>query len=148
MKQFLGVAILFILFNSKVSGQILNPVHWSYGVKKINKTEAFLYLKADIDKGWHIYSQSVKDGGPAHTSFVFTKSTSYSIVGRVTEPAPIIKYEAVFKMNVGYFEGSTLFQQKIKLNKANSTVSGVLTYQACNDRHCIPPTDVNFSVSL
>jgi len=52
-------------------------------------------------------------------------------------------------MNVSYFEKSVTFQQKIKLKSANaSVVKGKLEYMTCNDKKCLPPDDIDFSIPL
>ena len=59
--------VLFTAFGALA--QLDNHVTWSYAAKKINKTEAMVYLKATIDGDWHIYSQNIKPGGPNKTIF-------------------------------------------------------------------------------
>jgi len=115
----------------------------------VSNTEAVVFLRATIQEGWHIYSQNVKDGGPIKTSFTFTPSKEYSLVGKPAEPAAISKYESAFNMNVSYFEKSVTFQQKVKLKSANvSVVKGKLEYMTCNDKKCLPPEDIDFSIPL
>jgi len=129
--------------------QIESPVKWAYAAKKISSTEAVVFLKATIQDGWHIYSLNVKDGGPIKTSFTFAPSKEYSLEGAATEPTPVTKFEKAFNMNVSYFEKSVIFQQKIKLKSANvSLVKGKLEYMTCNDKKCLPPEDLDFSVPL
>jgi thiol:disulfide interchange protein DsbD len=148
MKKLLILVTLMVI-GIGAYAQIESPVKWSYAAKKLNNTEAVVFLKATIQDGWHIYSQNVKDGGPIKTSFTFLPSKEYSLVGKTAEPAPTSKYEDAFKMNVSYFEKSVIFQQKIKLKSPNaSVVKGKLEYMTCNDRKCLPPEDVDFSVPL
>ncbi len=129
--------------------QIEAPVRWSYAAKKTSATETTVYLKATIQKDWHIYSQNVKEGGPVKTSFSFTPSKAYAPVGKTTEPKPISKYEDVFKMNVGYFEKEVVFSQKIKLKSPKaSAVTGKLEFMVCNNVKCLPPDEVEFSIPL
>lgn len=128
--------------------QIENPVKWSYAAKKVSKTEAVLYLKATIEDKWHIYSQNVKDGGPVKTTFTFSPSKDFSLIGKTIEPKAIVKYEDTFKMNVSYFEKSVIFQQKVKLNKAATTVKGKVEFMVCNDRQCLPPEEIEFSIPV
>lgn len=143
---FLFAVALF--FSMTASSQILKPVKWSYAAKKTSKTEATLYLKASIEEGWHLYSQSIPDGGPVKTSFKFTPAKTYKLVGKTTEPKPIVKFEKAFDMNVGYFENSVIFQQKIKLTGANATVKGTLEFMVCDDSQCLPPETVEFSIPV
>lgn len=128
--------------------QIEKPVTWSYAAKKTGKDEATVYLKATIDKTWHMYSQNVKDGGPVKTTFTFSPSKEYSPIGKTAEPKAIIKYEPVFKMNVSYFENQVVFQQKVKLTKGTANVKGKIEFMVCNDKQCLPPDEVDFSVPI
>ncbi|MBB5397394.1 protein-disulfide reductase DsbD N-terminal domain-containing protein [Mucilaginibacter sp. AK015] len=146
-KVFLAVVALMITFGAKA--QIESHVRWSYAAKKTSATEAVVLIKATMDEGWHIYSQNVKEGGPVKTSFTFAPSKDYALVGKPVEPKPITRYEKVFGMNVGFFENSVIFQQKIKLKSAKATtVKGKLEFMTCNDSKCLPPDEVEFSVPL
>jgi hypothetical protein len=129
-KVFFAVVAILMAFGAKA--QIENPVRWSYAAKKVSATEAV-----------------VKDGGPVKTSFTFSPSKEYTPVGKTTEPAPISKFEKVFGMNVGYFENSVVFQQKVKLKSAKAAaVKGKLEYMVCNNSKCLPPEEVEFSIPL
>lgn len=148
MKKIL-LLITILAIATGAFAQIEKPVKWSYAAKRINSTEAVVFLRATIDPGWHIYSQNVKDGGPIKTSFTFTPSKEYALIGKTAEPTPLTKFEDAFKMNVSYFEKTVTFQQKIKLKSANATsVKGQLEYMTCNDKKCLPPEDVDFDIAL
>jgi len=147
MKKYL-IILLFVFFASFSEAQIVKPVNWSFGVKKISATEAVIMLKATIDNGWHIYSQNVRDGGPVKTAFTFKSSPDYSLAGRTIEPKPITRWEETFHMDVSFFENSVIFQQKVRLKKGQATVNGTLEYMTCNDRQCLPPEDIDFSVAV
>lgn len=148
MKKLLVLATALVI-SAGAFAQIEAPVKWSYAAKKLNGTEAVVFLKATMQKGWHIYSLNVKDGGPIKTSFTFLPSKEYSLIGRISEPTPVTKYEKAFSMNVSYFENSVVFQQKIHLKSTKaSVVKGKLEYMTCNDMKCLPPEDLDFSIAL
>jgi thiol:disulfide interchange protein DsbD len=148
MKRIL-LLIAVLMIGTAAIAQIEKPVRWSYAAKKINNKEAVVFLRATIQPGWHIYSQNVKDGGPIKTSFTFTPSKEYAVVGKTSEPSPISKYEEAFKMDVTYFENTVTFQQKVKLNSPNAkAVKGQLEFMTCNDHKCLPPEDVDFTIPL
>ena len=147
MKKILFIAVA-ILLSTQLHAQILTPVKWSYGFKKTGKVEAVIFIKATIDEGWHLYSQTVKDGGPVKTTFSFPASKAYTLVGKMQEPTPITRYEKVFSMNVSFFEKSVIFQQKVRLKTGQATVKGTLEYMTCNDKQCLPPETVEFSVAV
>src|ERR1700709_2570938 len=148
MKKIL-LLLSVLLIGTSAFAQIEKPVKWSYAAKRLKDNEVVIFLRATIQDSWHIYSQNVKDGGPIKTSFTFTPSKEYALVGKTSEPAAITKYEKVFSMDVSYFEKSVTFQQKIKLKSPNAAVvKGKLEYMTCNDKKCLPPDDLDFSVPL
>ncbi|MBB6129309.1 protein-disulfide reductase DsbD domain-containing protein [Mucilaginibacter lappiensis] len=148
MKKVLLVIVALVMCAGAYA-QIETPVRWSYAAKKLNDKEAIVFLKATIQPSWHIYSLNVKDGGPIKTSFEFTSSKLYVPIGKTSEPTPVTKYEKAFSMNVSYFEKEVVFQQKISLKSASATsVTGKLTYMTCNDKKCLPPEDVDFTIPL
>ena len=145
----LGLLVAALIITIGAFAQIEAPVKWSYAAKRISPTEAVVLLKATIQPGWHIYSQNVKAGGPIKTSFIFTPSKDFTLVGKAVEPKPATKFEKAFKMNVSYFENAVVFQQKIKLKSAKaSAVKGKLEFMTCNDQKCLPPDEVEFSIPL
>ena len=148
MKKFIITTLVLSFMALATRAQILTPVHWSYGAKKLNNNEAVIFIKATIDDGWHVYSQYVKDGGPIKTTFTFPASPEYTLVGKTIEPTPITRNEKVFKMDVSFFEHEVIFQQKIKLKAGQATVKGTLEYMTCNDHQCLPPDDIDFSVPV
>lgn len=142
------LVIAALLINLTVYAQIEKPVTWSYAAKKTSATEAVIYLKANIENGWHLYSQTVKDGGPVKTSFTWPPSTTYTLVGKTIEPKPITKFESTFKMDVSYFENTVLFQQRIKFKAGKPVVKGKVEFMVCNDKQCLPPEEVEFSIPV
>ncbi len=147
MKAILAI-MTGLLLSLTASSQILKPVKWSYAAKKTSAKEAVVYLKATIEEGWHLYSQTVPEGGPVKTTITFSPDKSFSLVGKTVEPKPITKHEAVFNMDVSYFESSVIFQQKVKLTGAGATVKGTIEFMVCNDSQCLPPETIDFSVPV
>jgi DsbC/DsbD-like thiol-disulfide interchange protein len=146
-KLTLLIAVLFFAISGAVA-QIHDPVKFTVASKKLNSKEAVIFIKATIQDGWHIYSQNIAENVPNPTVFTFTPSKDYTLNGKTAEPKPAMKYEEVFKMNVGYFKKEVIFQQKVKLNKGTTTVKGNVEYQACDKTQCLPPTDYAFSVVI
>lgn len=143
----LAIACLLVA-SAGAFAQILEPVKWQFGAKKINDSEAVIFMKATIDNGWHIYSQHVEEGGPIKTSFTFNATNDYTLVGKPAEPKPKTKHEEVFGMDVSYFDKEVVFQQKVKLNKGATTVKGSVEFMACDATQCLPPDEVEFTVAI
>ena len=130
-------------------GQMYDPVQWSFSSESLGNNEYNVIFKADIEAGWHVYSQNIADGGPVPTSFIFTESSDYERVGVVTESESIVLNDPVFDMELRFFEKEAIFIQKVKvLGKEPVTVKGELEYMVCNDGQCLPPTPVEFDVTL
>lgn len=130
------------------SSQIVNPVKWSFSQNKVSATEFELVLSAKIDKGWHLYSTDLPDGGPIKTSFYFETLKNAEIVGEVAASKKSIEmFDKSFEMNLRYFEDEVSFTQKVKVTGAGK-VAGYLEYMSCNDETCTPPMDEEFSFEL
>jgi len=128
------------LIGTTVEAQILDPVKWTYWTEKINDTEYYLVFKAKIDKGFHLYSQHVGDGGPLPTEFIFEKPIGYVVVEKALEiPKPKKEYEEAFMMDVLYFEKAQTFKQKINITgDLPLEITGEVAYMVCNDETCVP----------
>lgn len=129
-----------------VLAQMQDPIKFKTEWKKISDTEAEIFFNASIEKGWHLYSTELGDGGPISTSFNVDKIEGAEIIGKLTpQGTEIDKMDPIFQMKVRYFEGTAKFIQKVKLTDSKYTIAGYLEYGACNDENCLPPTSVDFS---
>jgi len=146
-KTSLLLAVVLFAVTGAVA-QVLDPVKWQVASKKLNDREAGVFVKAVIRDGWHIYGMNVPDGGPISTSFTFAPSKDFDLNGKVAAPAPKSKYEEVFKMNVPFYAKEVTFQQKVKLNKGQTTVKGAVEFMACDKERCLPPDEYAFSVAI
>ncbi|MDM1047703.1 protein-disulfide reductase DsbD domain-containing protein [Sphingobacterium hotanense] len=140
--------LLLTFITNALNAQILKPVKWTFASKKLNDKEAVIFMKATIDKGWHLYAQNMSEGGPIPTKFTFTPSKTHSISGKTIEPKSKSSYEKVFSMNVSYFDNEVVFQQRIKLNGVNTIVKGTVEFMACDNIQCTPPTEVDFAIQI
>ncbi len=128
--------------------QIQEPVTFSQQQKKISETEAEIIFTGKIDKGWHVYSTDLGDGGPIEAVLEVEHITGAELDGKLLPQGnEISDYDKLFEMQVRWFENEAQFVQRLKLTGGPWRVEGYLTYGACNDQNCLPPTDVNFSFS-
>jgi len=141
-RTFRNLAILTILFIASVvsvNAQMLEPVKWSFKTKVTGANTAELQFIASMDKGWHLYSQHLAEGGPLPTEFKIDKTTGIELVEAVSEPKPEEIFDKMFSMKVQFFNIGVTFTQKIKiLTDKPVTVKGALSFQTCNDESCIP----------
>ncbi len=151
MKKFMLVlAAFFALMMPFVTvAQIYDPVQWSFSTESLGNNEYNVIFKADIEAGWHVYSQNIADGGPIPTAFYFAEATDYERVGELAESDAIVLQDPVFDMELRFFEKEAIFTQKVKvLGKEPVSVKGELEYMVCNDGQCLPPTVVEFDINL
>ena len=149
IKKSVLIAIIFTFVSSAGLCQILTPVKWQFGSKKVNDKEAVIFVKATMDKGWHIYSLNVPEGGPIKTAIDFKPDGAYSLIGKTLEPRAKTKYERVFDMDVPYFDNEVVFQQKVALNKQGEVkVKGVVAFSVCDAERCLPEDEVEFVVTV
>lgn len=124
-------------------------VQWTYTAKKISAKVYEIHMTAKIGPGWHLYSQTAGDG-PVSTSFEFTPNPLLTASGKVKEVGSMKKiFEPAFKSEVHYYQNSVDFVQTVQLKSAVKTsLAGKVEFMVCNDKECLPPTDVPFSVSI
>ncbi len=147
MKKVVFVLSLVLAILS-AKAQIENPVHWKFGFQKSGEKEGYITATANIDKGWHVYSQFIEEGGPIPTSFKFSPSGDYSLIGKITEsPKPVTAFDPNFNMKIAWHEKQVVFKQKVSIKKAG-TVKGSVEFMVCNDRQCLPPTEEEFTVKI
>lgn len=115
---------------------------------KYNVKTSEIEITANLLDGWHIYSQHIgSDLGPVPTAFSFEKNNSLSLIGNVNEPKAIHQYDPTFETSVDYFENEVTFKQKINTIQTTN-LNGVITYMACNEIRCIPPSDKKFTIKI
>lgn len=150
MRKTLLFLFVLVIFPMIGLPQILEPVKWSFNVEQTSPGEATLILTARIDKKWHLYSQDIPPNGPIPTTFKFNKSPDYKLIGKVTEPKPIEEIDPLFEnMLLKFFTGKAVFKQKIKvLSQKDFVVTGTLEFMCCDDKQCIPPTEVEYSFNI
>ncbi len=141
---------LLILITSLTGySQILEPVKWTTSIEKISASEFLLIAEASIEKGWHLYSQNVPEDGPIPTTFTFDDSNNnFEIIGNTSEGKGHTIDDPVFNMQIKFFENKAVFNQKIKILENSSTISGFVEFMVCDDKRCLPPTEVNFTFKL
>ncbi len=146
-KSLLSVA--FITFFCAAQAQIENPVKWTYAAKKIKGDIYELHMTAVLEGKWHIYSQNAGDG-PQGTSFEFNKNPLIKTDGNVKEVGKLEKeYDPNFKSTLKFYSGKVDFVQKIKLKTPIATMAkGKILYMVCNDKKCLPPRDIYFTVKI
>ena len=144
--------ILFFITFSFINGskaQISNPVKWSFSALKVSDKTYEIHAKANLDPKWHIYSQNAGEG-PQPTSFQFVKNPLLRLEGKIKEFGELLEsFDPNFNSKLRFYAGSVDFVQTVKIKSTASTIlKGTVTYMVCDDKKCLPPQDVPFSVKI
>ena len=141
-------SILLLLFAVVIQAQIQEPVKFKSELKTLQAGEAEVVFTGTIDKGWHVYSTDLGDGGPISATFNVESISGAELVGKLKPVGKeVAAFDKLFEMKVRYFENTAQFVQKLKLTGGEYKVEGFLEYGACNDENCLPPTQVPFKFS-
>lgn len=144
-------SLLLVGLSTIVFAQMPSPVSWAFSSKKISDKLYELRLIATIQPGWHLYSQDQpKDAIAQPTSFAFNTHPLIKFDGKVKEKGKMEKYkDKELGVSANQYSDKVEFVQVVKLKGAVKTnVSGKLEFQTCDDKKCLPPKTVNFSIPL
>ena len=144
-KRFL-LSILGLLLCFGLPAQILEPVKWKVSLQGEGQEREIIF-HAFIEEGWHLYATDIPSGGPIPTTFSFDELSNVSLKGKVTPTQrPHEEYSSLFDMTLGWYNSKIDFKQTLLLEDSdNFKITGYITYQACNDVTCLPPTKYEFS---
>ena len=136
----MGAMLLMVL---TAMAQMEDPVKFTAEIKTGKTAEAEIVFSGRIESGWHIYSTDLGSNGPTEASFHVNKADGIELVGKLM-PRGNEKshFDAMFGMNVRYFEGTAQFVQKIRFTKPTYTIDAYLEYGVCSDENCLPPGEV------
>ena len=139
-----------LMITTIVSAQSAKQVKWTYTAKKIADKTYEVHMTATMNGNWHIYAQNVGVEGPFPTAFTFTKNPLLSFDGKPKEVGKIIKKkEEVWGGVVNYYEKTVNFIQIVKVKgNVKTNIAGKVEFMVCDDHQCLPPSEVDFNVSI
>ena len=146
----LYISIVLLLPGMTVFAQ-LNPISWTFSAKKITDKSYEIHMKATIQSGWHLYSQTQPEDAIAiPTGFTLNNNPLLLLDGKIRELGKIEKFhDARLKVSANQYSTMVDFVQLVKLKaKVKTNITGSVEYQTCDDKKCLPPKTVNFSVAI
>ncbi len=112
-------------------------------VEKNKKFDAT--INAVIEDGWKVYSLTQAPGGPVALVISVPADQKFRTAGPPAGPLPHRSFDPNFNFDTEYYESKASFAVPVRL-AADATgavkLRIALTYQTCNQRLCLPPTDV------
>ena len=145
LKLLLTLAVT-LAFATRVSAQFDTRVKTSVTQKPVNgKADLVdLVFSFTIDQGWHVYGPD-NSGGPTPMAIKFENIEGAQPEGALRlSPAPQRIMDPIFGCEVTFVERQATATQRLKLKGGDWKAIGYLTYGACNDVNCMPPTTVEF----
>ena len=138
------LAFFFLKCTSLLFAQ--NHVTWSFTYDNMNSN---IVINGTIDEGWHLYSQKTPaNSGPIPVTVIINKKNGLKLIGKCEEKIePHEIFDVNFDSKVYLFEHSYLAYQKIKIKNTNQIIGNV-QYMVCNDRQCLPPIEVPFTLII
>jgi len=149
MKKFILFAGIIAL--ASTADAQLNPVSWAFTTKKIADKTYEVHMKAIIQPGWHLYSQKQPDDAIAiPTGFTINNNPLLKLDGKINEVGKLERFhDAKLDISAYQYSNTVDFVQVVKLKaKARTNLTGSVEYQTCDDKKCLPPKTVNFSIAI
>lgn len=146
-RMFILIGFIF----STWSLQAQFPVSWSFSSKKISEKTFELHLTANIQSGWHLYSQDQPDDAIAiPTDIKINNNPLLKLDGKVKEVGNMEKYkDKILGVSAHQYSNKVDFVQLLKIkSNAQTNVSGTVQFQTCDDKKCLPPKTVTFNIAL
>jgi hypothetical protein len=147
----LVLSLILVCTSFAIWAQTANPVSWTFTSKKISENVYEVQMVANIQNGWHLYSQSQpKDAIAIPTSFSFNKNPLVELDGKVKETGKLEKFtDNELGVSANQYSKLVVFSQRVKLKgKAKTAVTGKVEFQTCDDKKCLPPKTINFTVNI
>ena len=139
---------LVLLFTTYSFAQ--DEMRWSFSLEDRGNGEVELVADVMIKQGWYVYDTRIPDGGPTPTQISFDELTGAETVGafQAAGKEAKVKFDEIFGMQIGTFQESARFVQRLRVTDKNSfVIAGDVRAQACDDQSCTPPLPNDFAFS-
>lgn len=149
MKKILFLLLLgvFQIF----SAQVEKKVKLQYTLNPLGNDTYEAVVTANIENGWHVYSNSIDPSSGAIATELKINSKNIQLIGKVQETGKKeTDFSEAFQADLTYLSGKAVFKQKFKIKDPNkgANVTAEFTYQTCNDRVCLAPETIEFEKNI
>ena len=147
MKQFLIIISFLSVFYSKAQTPD-DPILLTTEFQKVSETEYDIVFKAQLFKGWYLYSQYNPDGASLSLEIsILEGENGYELIGKAREESPFKKYSDVWEKEEIVFKESAKITQRIQLTNKKITQIKLNFFGQICETACIN-VDENFTISL
>jgi len=153
MKTFLSfICCLFFVggLTAQTNNAAPKAVDWTYNTGPATANSYLLSFKANIAKGWKLFSSSMKDEEPnTRIKFDSASLALISITGtRETGDLKSSKEPLLGDLLIHYFEGNAGIVITLQPRQTNKDIKGVISYMAIMGDSVIGPEEIPFRFSF
>jgi thiol:disulfide interchange protein DsbD len=146
------IIYLLVVITGAISANAqLNPVTWTFTSKKIAEKTYEIHLTATMQSGWHLFSQVQPEDAVANpTEFKINSNPLVTLNGKIKEIGNMEKFhDAKLDISANQYAKKVDFVQLVKLkNQVKTSITGSVEYQTCDDKKCLPPKTITFSIAV
>lgn len=140
--------ILSIFCLGDVQAQIQKPVKWKVYSKRVAENMFDIYINAEIQKPWHIYSRNSDNQITYPTNIVFLNNPLLSLIDHIKELGNLEK-KIEDGATITYYHDNVSYVQRVKVkSKIKINITGSIEFMACNRNFCLPPDSHTFNITL
>jgi thiol:disulfide interchange protein DsbD len=139
--------IVILLLALTSFGQDQDHVKWEFKATTLENGQIEFSVNANLEKGWHLYSQFVGDVGPIPTEIIILNSEQFNLEGKFEEVGAVSEYDKTWETDILFFADKAKFIGKLNKIGSSDTISFNLYCQICDDKQCIQ-IDENFKVKV
>ncbi len=111
--------------------------------------EQFVELRFRVEPGFHINSHTPKDPLLIPTALKLDAGHGVEVQGREYPKGAGFKLgQGTDAQTLDVYQGEFRVRVRMVADAGNSTMSGVLHYQACDDAACFPPKNLDVKVAV
>jgi len=151
-KYFLLPIIALFAITINANAQLEFPddkVSWKFSLEQ-DGCDAIIVAKITCVEHWHVYAANLPEGSfLLPTEIVPEKSPNYKIIGKVIEPKPEFYHDKAADEDIFQHSKTFTMKRKIKISSEKDfTLKGRFSFQTCDETHCLPPFDAEFTLKI
>ncbi|MBC2838128.1 protein-disulfide reductase DsbD domain-containing protein [Robiginitalea sp. SC105] len=149
--QISRVLLFLLVSTSLLRAQTRQWVRVIDASREINRAKAEILLEFEVEAGYHIQSHRPEDPLLIPTELIFQWPEGIANSPPVfppAEPFPLLGTETVLQVYSGLLPVRVPLQIEAGVIAGEYAVSGILTYQACDDWKCYFPRELPFTMGI
>jgi thiol:disulfide interchange protein DsbD len=144
-------SVVLLLASVLVFAQSGTKVKWDFVVKKTGDKKYEVRMIANIQPGWHLYSQSQsKDAIALPTTITFARNPLLIINGKPKEVGKVTDaYDKATQSRSRFYSNKVEFVQVVTLkSNVKTSIAGDVEFMVCDDKQCLPPDKSKFTIKI